>query len=64
MHTLHMVTLIPAAREPVALLSSFTVREQADVGIVSVVVHSMGFALMAEEASIRRESGVLAVRLG
>ena len=51
-HALHMITLVPAAREAVALLGSFAIWEKANIGVVSVVMQSMGLPFMAEKASI------------
>ena len=47
-----MITLVPAAREAVAMRGSVAVWEQAKIGVASVVMHSMGFPLMAEKAGV------------
>ena len=60
-HPFHVVTLIPSSWEAVARFASFTVCPFAEIRIQSVVVLSMSFALMTEEACIRRKPGVLAV---
>ena len=60
MNSLHVVTLVPAARESISLSRSVTVRVFAQERVQSVVVESMGLSLVAEETSIGRKSGVLA----
>jgi hypothetical protein len=47
-HALHVVTLVPAARESIAFLGSVTVPKHPNIRVVSVVMHSMGFSFMSE----------------
>ena len=63
MHTLHVITLVPATREAIAILGPFAIREEANVRVVSVVMESMGLPFMSEETSIGRESGVRTIRV-
>ena len=60
MNSLHMVKLVPASRESISLSRSVTVRVFAQERVQSVVMESMGFSLVAEEANIGRKPGVLA----
>jgi len=60
-NTLHMVTLIPSPRKTVVRTSAFTVRELAKIRVHSVVVHSMSFPLVAEQAGVGRELQVFAL---
>jgi hypothetical protein len=55
MHSPHVVKQVPAAGEAVSRNGAVASLEKAEVGVVSVAVKSMGFALMTEEASIGRE---------
>ena len=52
MDTPHVVSLIPAAREAVSWFGSVTVHEFTQEGIESVVMESMGFPFMPEEAGV------------
>lgn len=52
MHPLHVVASVPAAWEAITLLGSFTVLEKANIGVVSMVMHPVGFPFMTEKASI------------
>lgn len=54
-HTSHVVEQIPPAGESVAGHRPVTTLKQAQVGVISVTVESMGFALVAEKACVRRE---------
>lgn len=54
-HTSHVVEQIPSAGESVTRNRPVTTLKQAQVGVVSVTVESMGFALVAEKACVRRE---------
>jgi hypothetical protein len=55
MHSPHVVKQVPAAGEAVSRNGAVASFEKAKVGVVSVAVESMGFALMTEEASVGRE---------
>lgn len=54
--TLHVVVQVPSTGESKSRNRSFTSLEQAQVGAFSVTVHSMGFALVAEEACVGGET--------
>lgn len=56
MHSPHVVVQVPSTRETVSRDGSFTSFPQAEMGVVSVAVESMGFALMTEQACVRRET--------
>lgn len=51
----HVVKEIPAAGEAVSWDGTVTSFKEAKVGVISVSVESMGFALMTEQACIGRE---------
>lgn len=51
--TLHVVVQVPSTGESKSGYGSLTSLEQAQVGAFTVAVHSMGFALVAEEACVR-----------
>ena len=61
MYTLHMITTIPLPRKSIARLGSVAVVELAKVDIHTVSMATVHFTLMSEEASIGRESDILAV---
>lgn len=62
-NTLHVVAQVPLARESVSRNSTLTALVNTKERLVAVAMESVGLALMAEEASSRREAGALA-RLG
>jgi hypothetical protein len=58
-----MVQQVPVPRKSITFLSSFAVREQAEIRIVSVVMHSMGLPFMAQKGTSGGEPGFLTVRV-
>lgn len=56
----HVVLEVPLARESVSWKGAIASVVGAQVGLVSMAVHGVGFALMSEEARGRREAGVFA----
>jgi hypothetical protein len=58
MDPLHMVMKIPAAGETASNNGSLTSLKEAEMGVLSMAVHSMSFTLMAEKASIGGESDI------
>lgn len=56
MHTAHVVEEVPSTWESISRNGAFTSFPQAEVGVISVAVESMGFALVAEEACVRGEA--------
>jgi hypothetical protein len=54
-----MVEKVPSARESISWNRSVTSFKEAQMGVVSVTVESMGFTLVPEEAGIGREMQVL-----
>lgn len=56
----HMVLQVPLARESISGNGTVTSVICAKVRLVAVTMHRMGFPLMSEEASSRRESSILA----
>lgn len=57
--TLHVVKKVPATGESKSRDGSVASFKEAEMRVVSVTVESMGFTLVAEQASIRREMQVL-----
>jgi hypothetical protein len=57
-----MIALVPSPGEAIAFFGSLTVRIVTQIGVVSMVVHAVCFALMSEQASVRRKAKVLTVR--
>ena len=55
MHTSHVVKQIPPARESVSWDRSVTSFEEAQVGVVSVSMESVGFSFVAKETGIGGE---------
>lgn len=50
-----MVTKIPTARESTSRLGPITIGKMANIRIISMTVHSVGFPLVAEKTRIGRE---------
>ena len=63
-HTFHMIFLIPRSRKAVVRLGSRAGGKLEEEGVVSMAMLSVGFTLVSEETSVRRETCVLAVRSG
>lgn len=55
MDSFHMVTLIPSAWKAIVVTGTFTSREFAEVRVDSMIVQSMHFALVSEQAGIGGE---------
>ena len=58
-HSLHVVPEIPMAWKAIAGNGAFTSFICAEVGLVAMSMHGVGFTLMTEEAGRGRETGVL-----
>lgn len=61
MDSLHVVTLVPAAWKAIIAAGPLAALELAEIWVHPVVVHSVHFTFMSEQASIRRESQVPAI---
>jgi hypothetical protein len=59
MNPLHVVKKVPPTRKSKSRNGSVASVKKAQVRVISVAVESMGFTLVAEQASIRREMQVL-----
>lgn len=59
-HTPHVVPQVPLAGEAMSGKRAFASLISAEVGLLSMSVHSVGLALMTKKASSGRETGVLA----
>lgn len=55
MDALHVVKQVPAARKSIPWDRPVTAIEQAKMRVISVAVQSMGFTLVPEKTSVRRE---------
>lgn len=61
MDSFHMVMKIPPAGESISRDGPFAGGEMAEMGILSMAMHSMCFSFMAEEASIGRKMSIHAL---
>jgi len=56
MHAPHVVVQVPSTRESESRNGTITSLPQTQVGVVSVTMESVGFALMAEQACVGGET--------
>ena len=54
----HVVVEIPPSREAIARDGALAGGEEAQVGVLAVTVHSVGFSLVTEEAGVRGEVNI------
>jgi hypothetical protein len=54
--TAHVVVEVPSPGESIAWNGTFAALPQAEVGVISVAMESVGFTFVAEKTSIGREA--------
>lgn len=62
MDSLHVVMKVPASGKSISDNGSFATLEEAEMGILSMTVHTMGFTLMTEKTGIGGETDVHTLR--